>query len=138
MIHQGKIGIVATLRAMLRHKPFSWLAAVPSVIATDSMVMETALPAKVYPSMGSTVVTDRAVIDRFEGRSAVLLVGDEGRPVDVFRRQLPRTAREGQWLRITLRDGEIVQAVVDEAATEEARRRIQEKLERLRRGEHLV
>ncbi len=138
MTHRGAIGTVVPLRAKLRHKPFSWLQAAPSVIATDSMVMETALPAKVYPSGGSTVVTERAVIDRFEGRSAVLLVGDEGRQVDVFRRQLPRTAREGQWLRITLRDGEMVQVVVDEAATEEARQRIQEKLERLRRGDHLV
>ena len=108
------------------------------MIATDSMVMETALPAKVYPRSGSTVVTERAVIDRFEGRHAVLLVSDEGLPVDVFRRQLPRNAREGHWLRITLRDGEIVQVSVDEAATEEARRRIQKKLERLRRGDHLV
>ena len=102
------------------------------------MVMETALPARVYPSAGRTVAAERAVIDRFEGRYAVLLVGDEGRHVDVLRRQLPRNARAGHWLQIELRDGEVIQVVVDEAATEEARRRIQEKLERLRRGDHLM
>ena len=122
---------------MLKPRPFSSRRAALPATATGSMGMETALPARVYPSVGRTGATERAVVDRFEGRYAVLLVGDEGRPLDVLRRQLPRKAREGHWLQIELREGAIVRVVVDEAATEAARRRIQEKLERLRRGDHL-
>jgi hypothetical protein len=78
-----------------------------------------------------------AVIDRFEGAIAVLLVGDERQVMNVLRDVLPAAAREGMWLNIRL-EGEIVtQAVLDEDATERARLRIQEKLDRLRRGDHL-
>jgi hypothetical protein len=81
---------------------------------------------------------EQAVIDRFEGRYAVLLVGDDQRPLNVPKRLLPRDAREGQWLRVELDGEQVVRVEIDEAATEVARRRIQEKLERLRRGDHLA
>lgn len=78
-----------------------------------------------------------AVIDRFEGNTAVLLVGEERRVLNVLRDALPAGAREGMWLKVELEDGMVKQAALDEDATDEARQRIQEKLDRLRRGDHL-
>jgi hypothetical protein len=78
-----------------------------------------------------------AVIDRFEGNTAVLLVGNERQVLNILRDALPTGAREGMWLIITLEAGMVTQAVLDEDATEVARQRIQEKLDRLRRGDHL-
>lgn len=40
----------------------------------------------------------KAVIDRFEGDYAVLLVGDAEEKRDVPRNQLPPGAKEGSWL----------------------------------------
>lgn len=70
----------------------------------------------------------QATIDRFEGNIAVLLVGEEGTPVNVPRSALPGDATQGDVLRL--------EAFVDRGATEGARESIQEKIERLkRRGE---
>jgi hypothetical protein len=80
---------------------------------------------------------EQAVIDRFEGMVAVLLVGEERQPLDVPRSALPPGAGPGQWLQIVVESGRVVQVELDLAATEAAQRRIQEKLERLRRGDHL-
>lgn len=78
-----------------------------------------------------------AVIDRFEGDYAVLFFAGSETPINVLRRELPEDVREGDHLKIEFHDGEVIQAEYDEQATEEARRRIQAKLDRLRRGEHL-
>lgn len=80
---------------------------------------------------------ERAVVDRFEGPYAVLLIGEARRPMDVPRQQLPPRTREGTWLHVQLVDDQIVAAEIDDDATEAARLRIQEKLARLRRGDHL-
>lgn len=80
---------------------------------------------------------EQAYIDRFEGDYAVIMVGEEHRPMDVPRHLLPRNAREGQWLRVEIVEGQLVAAHIDTVATEAAQRRIREKLERLRRGDHL-
>ena len=79
---------------------------------------------------------EHAAIDRFEGEWAVLLVGPEGRVVNVPRAQLPKRAHAGQWLRVTLQGDAIVAAELDRAETQRRRKRILEKLERLRRGEY--
>jgi hypothetical protein len=81
--------------------------------------------------------SEMAVIDRFEGDIAVLLVGSAQRMVDVPRERLPPGAEAGQWLQVQLEGEVVMQAVPDREATEEARQRIQEKLGRLRRGDHL-
>ena len=78
-----------------------------------------------------------AVIDRFEGDYAVLFFAGSDTPINVLRRELPEGVREGDHLKIELRDGEVIQAEYDSQATDEARRRIQTKLDRLQRGEHL-
>ncbi len=79
----------------------------------------------------------KAVIDRFEYGWAVLLVGDEERRVNVPRKALPRGAREGHWLQVELEGDQFVGATIDREETARARQRIADKLEQLRRGEHL-
>ncbi|MDN5271834.1 DUF3006 domain-containing protein [Chloroflexus sp. MS-CIW-1] len=80
---------------------------------------------------------EQGVIDRFEGEYAVILVGEAQRPLDVARAALPPTAREGDWLRIQFVDHQVTAIELDPESTAAARRRVQAKLERLRRGEHL-
>jgi hypothetical protein len=77
------------------------------------------------------------VIDRFEGDYAVLFINGSNTPINVLRRELSEGVHEGDHLKVQLRDREIIQAEVERQATEEVRRRIQAKLDRLRRGEHL-
>jgi hypothetical protein len=77
------------------------------------------------------------VIDRFEGDIAVLLIGDEQRQVDVPKAQLPKHAQEAHHLRIELKDDRVIHVLIDKEATERALKRIEDKLNRLRRGEHL-
>jgi hypothetical protein len=83
------------------------------------------------------MTTEFAVIDRFEGDLAVLLVGEQRELMNVPRSHLPHHAREGDYLRIELQDNQVINVTVDEQATAEARNRIEEKLKRLRRGDHL-
>lgn len=80
---------------------------------------------------------EKAVVDRFEEDQAVLLVGDQERKLIVPRRSLPRTVREGHWLKVKLNGAGLVTATIDKRETARARKRIAEKLEGLRRGEHL-
>ncbi|HKP52333.1 MAG TPA: DUF3006 domain-containing protein [Chloroflexia bacterium] len=80
---------------------------------------------------------EKAVIDRFEGEWAVLLVGDIGRVVNVPRLSVPGKAREGDWLHVEVEGDELISAVLDKEETRRVRKRIEEKLRRLRRGEHL-
>jgi hypothetical protein len=76
----------------------------------------------------------QAVVDRVEGHIAVLLV--DHLPLNVPLDELPRGTKEGSYLQVEIRDGEIVSAMLDEQATNAARARIEAKLERLRQGKH--
>ncbi len=78
----------------------------------------------------------KAVIDRFEGEKALLIVGQEEDKLVVLRSLLPVGAKEGDWLQVDLEDDRILSAEMDEAETARAEERIAGKLERLRRGEH--
>lgn len=80
---------------------------------------------------------EQGVIDRFEGEYAVILIGETQRPHDVLRTMLPANAREGDWVRIQWLADQITAIELDPEATTAARRRIQAKLARLRRGDHL-
>jgi hypothetical protein len=80
---------------------------------------------------------EQAVIDRFEGEYAILIVGSAQKPLDVPRSLLPANACEGHWVRLEINEGEIVKIEIDEQATHAAHERIQAKLARLRRGDHL-
>ncbi|MFA4836572.1 MAG: DUF3006 domain-containing protein [Dehalococcoidia bacterium] len=79
----------------------------------------------------------KAVIDLFEEKSAVLLVGESQQRMVVPRRSLPAEAKEGHWLTVEIDNDTIVSAVIDEAETSNARQRIADKLARLRRGAHI-
>ena len=80
---------------------------------------------------------EKAVIDRFEEDKAVLLVGDQERKLVVPRKSLPRGVKEGHWLKVEITGDKLLSALIDEQETARARQRITEKLERLRRGEHM-
>ncbi len=80
---------------------------------------------------------EKAVVDRFEDGQAVLLVGDQERRMVVPRKSLPRRVKEGHWLKVEVQGDQLISATIDEEETARARQRIAEKLERLRRGEHL-
>jgi hypothetical protein len=80
---------------------------------------------------------EKASVDRFEGKFAVILVGEENRVVNIPRGQFPKGIKEGTWLIVELDGDKLISAEVDPEETEKARKRIMEKLERLRRGEHL-
>mgnify|MGYP001230767829 FL=1 len=76
----------------------------------------------------------QAVIDRIvDGRHAVLLVGEEEVEKVVPRECLPEGSAPGTWLRVRFEGERLVEAVIDEAETERARARVQEKLAALRR-----
>ena len=79
----------------------------------------------------------KAVIDRFEGAFAVLVVGEDEQRLNVPRKLLPEQSKEGSWLQVEIQNGEVVSAVMDEEETANAQQRIAEKLARLRRGDHL-
>ncbi len=67
----------------------------------------------------------QAVIDRFDGQIAVLLVGPERKPFDAPRWALPRGVRAGDWLIVEIEAGVLKRADVDQAATEAARKQRQ-------------
>lgn len=69
----------------------------------------------------------RAVLDRIEGQLAVLLVGDDEYRLILPRRLLPKEATEGSVLSISI--------VVDRAATQNAKNRVRNLIDRLSEGE---
>ena len=78
----------------------------------------------------------KAVIDRFEGDIAVLILGEEDKHLNVPRKQLPPKSKEGSWLLLDLVGGQPQNITLDEKETEAARERIAEKFARLRKGNH--
>lgn len=79
----------------------------------------------------------KAVIDRFEGEFAILIVGEDEQRINVLRKLLPKQTREGSWLQVEIQNGEVSSIMIDEEETAKAKERIAEKLTRLRRGDHL-
>jgi len=79
----------------------------------------------------------KAVIDRFEGDIAVIVL-ESGEIIHVPRQQLPSGGFEGCHVQVVFDDDQSIQSIqLDQTTTENAHKRIQEKLERLRRNEHL-
>lgn len=74
----------------------------------------------------------KAIIDRFEGNSAVLLVGDEQDRLVVDKCILPTGAKEGDWLKVDMKDDRVFSATADPIGTADAKKRIQDKLSKLR------
>ena len=78
----------------------------------------------------------KAVIDRFEGDLAVLILADDDQRLNVPRKLLPPKAKEGSWLQLDLVGGQPRNIKLDEKETEAARQRIADKLARLRKGDY--
>jgi hypothetical protein len=78
----------------------------------------------------------KAVIDRFEGDLAVLILADDDQRLNVPRKLLPPKAKEGSWLQLDLVGGQPRNITLDEKETEAARQRIADKLARLRKGDY--
>lgn len=77
------------------------------------------------------------MIDRFEGKFAILIVGEDEQRMTVSKKILPRKSKEGSWLQVEIQNGEMISAIIDEEEIANAKQRISEKLEKLRRGDHL-
>jgi hypothetical protein len=78
----------------------------------------------------------KAVIDRFEGDKAVLLVVEEQDRLVVLKSFLPKGAKEGDWLKVDVEDDRVLSVAIDSDKTATAKSRIADKLAKLRRGEH--
>ena len=65
----------------------------------------------------------KAVIDRFEGNYAVVLVGNEEVKIDIPKELLPKGAEEGSWLKFNLD--------LDPEGTEKQKKKIEDKLKNL-------
>lgn len=76
------------------------------------------------------VIAVKAVIDRFEGKYAVLLFGDDEAKVDILRELLPGDAKEGDILNVSFE--------VDKAATQAQREKIEGLLQKLRNKNKLT
>jgi len=79
----------------------------------------------------------KAVVDRFEGDKAVILVGEEEEQLVVDRGKLPAGTKEGDWLKADVQDDVLLSAELDPEETANAQARIAEKLAALRRGDQL-
>jgi hypothetical protein len=77
------------------------------------------------------IMIKKAAIDRFEGKQAVLLVGEK--PLNVLRSALPEGVKEGDWLEVEFEGERLVRAKLDADETARMKKRIEEKLERLRK-----
>ncbi|HEX6561966.1 MAG TPA: DUF3006 domain-containing protein [Nitrososphaera sp.] len=80
----------------------------------------------------------KASLDRFEGDYAIVY-SDDGRKFDVARTLLPKRARQGARLKLTISENDKVASVsIDREGEKELKKKIKEKLERIKRGEHLA
>jgi hypothetical protein len=78
----------------------------------------------------------KAVIDRFEGDYAILIVGENEQRLNVPRKQLPSKAKAGAWLKLDMVGGQPTNIAIDDQATTQALQRIGDKLAHLRKGDH--
>lgn len=78
----------------------------------------------------------KAVIDRFENKFSVLILGEDEQQLNVPKSLLPQGSKEGSWLQVEIKNGELVSAVLDTEETENAKQRIADKLAKLRSGTH--
>ena len=79
-------------------------------------------------------MAEKAVVDRIvDNQYAVLLVGEEEVEHIVSVSLLPDGTQPGTWLRVQFEEAALVDAVVDADETEQVKKRIEEKLARLRR-----
>lgn len=69
-------------------------------------------------NMAKETVSVAACLDRYEGKKAVLLLGDDEKSVIFPAKYLPKGLDEGDWLNITIEyDAAATEAAEDEAAS---------------------
>jgi hypothetical protein len=78
-----------------------------------------------------------AVVERFDGDRAVIETR-EGTEYRLNRSQLPEGCRVGHHLQMEIDNGQIIQVAIDEDATAQAQERIDDLMDKLRRGDHLT
>ncbi|MBF8304385.1 MAG: hypothetical protein HW399_760 [Dehalococcoidia bacterium] len=74
---------------------------------------------------------EKAAIDRIDEGIVVLLVGPEERELAVPVGQLPPGVQAGDWLRVTIVNGQLKQVELDREETKRRRERIKAKLDKL-------
>jgi hypothetical protein len=75
-------------------------------------------------------IIQKAAIDRFEGKFAVLLMDEK--PRNILRSLLPAGLKEGDWLEVVFDGDRLVSAKIDPEEKERMKKRIEEKLKLLR------
>jgi hypothetical protein len=79
-------------------------------------------------------MAEKAVVDRIvDSQYAVLLVGEDEVEHVVPVSSLPDGTQPGTWLQVQFEDDVLLNATIDVEETEQVRKRIEEKLARLRR-----
>ena len=73
-----------------------------------------------------------AELDRFEDAGMAVLVDEHGREMSVPAEQLPPGSKQGDWLNLEFCGSAVADAAVDKDETEARRKRIEEKIARLR------
>ncbi|BAB07681.1 DUF3006 domain-containing protein [Halalkalibacterium halodurans] len=75
----------------------------------------------------------RAVLDRIaEDQQAILLVGEQEKELVIPKEVLPPEAKEGDHLLIVIENDQVTSVSIDDEGTAQAKRRIKEKMARLR------
>ncbi|MBF8264754.1 MAG: hypothetical protein HW384_618 [Dehalococcoidia bacterium] len=74
---------------------------------------------------------EKAAIDRIDEGVALLLIGPEERELSVPVGQLPPGIQAGDWLRVTIVNGQLKQAELDREETRKRQERIKAKLDKL-------
>ena len=77
-----------------------------------------------------------ASLDRFEEEFAVAY-SDDGSKFDIPKELVPKGAAQGARVRLFLKDGKVIMVRVDRKEAKSLDEKIKEKLERLKRGDHL-
>ncbi|MDQ0255451.1 hypothetical protein J2S74_002833 [Evansella vedderi] len=80
----------------------------------------------------------KAVIDRIvDDKYAVIIVGDEENEHVIPLEQVVDGAKEGTWLHVVIKNNKIIEMLIDQETTNSTKRRIQNKMELLRRRSSL-
>ena len=81
--------------------------------------------------------TIRASLDRFEENGYAVMYTDDGKKFDIKRELIPENVKEGARLKIHVQGSKGSNVVTDDSDTQELKRKIKEKLERLKHNQHL-
>jgi len=79
-----------------------------------------------------SLTEQKAVLDRIEGSTGILLLGKSENIVNVPVQLLPPESREGDWFTVNLSDGKLTAILPCPLETERRRMAVKAKLEKLR------